>query len=116
MRGWRRAGDLIGRNVDHFKQFSDTYGHAAGDRLLGELGAFLRANVRLEDIACRYGGEEFTLILPDNSLAVTAERAERLRAADQALDQAKRAGCNRVIIAAPAPPVTAQPVLDNQAQ
>ena len=66
-------------DVDHFKQFNDTFGHATGDNLLRELGNFLNANVRGEDIACRYGGEEFALIMPEASLEVTRERAEKLR-------------------------------------
>ncbi|MGP8244620.1 MAG: diguanylate cyclase [Bryobacteraceae bacterium] len=67
-------------DIDHFKRFNDTWGHAAGDTLLRELATFLQNQVRASDIACRYGGEEFTLILPAASLEVTAERAERIRA------------------------------------
>jgi diguanylate cyclase (GGDEF)-like protein len=67
-------------DIDHFKRFNDTYGHALGDALLRDLGALLRANVRGSDIACRYGGEEFILLLPDASRDVTRERAERIRA------------------------------------
>jgi diguanylate cyclase (GGDEF)-like protein/PAS domain S-box-containing protein len=66
-------------DIDHFKRFNDTYGHAAGDALLRELGEFLQTHVRSEDIACRYGGEEFTLILPDASLEAAQQRAEELR-------------------------------------
>jgi diguanylate cyclase (GGDEF)-like protein len=66
-------------DIDHFKRFNDAYGHATGDALLRELGALLRANVRGSDIACRYGGEEFILLLPDSSRDVTRERAERIR-------------------------------------
>ena len=66
-------------DIDHFKQVNDTFGHATGDNLLRELGIFLKANIRGEDIACRYGGEEFTLILPEASLEFTRERAEKLR-------------------------------------
>jgi diguanylate cyclase (GGDEF)-like protein len=67
-------------DIDHFKTYNDTWGHAAGDTLLRELATFLLTQVRTSDIVCRYGGEEFTLILPDASLAITAERAERIRA------------------------------------
>ncbi len=70
---------VIMLDLDHFKQFNDSFGHAAGDTLLRELGAFLQAHVRREDIACRYGGEEFALILPEASLANTQRRAEQLR-------------------------------------
>ena len=68
-------------DIDHFKRFNDTYGHAAGDTLLRELGEFLQKRIRIEDIACRYGGEEFTLILPDASLEAAQQRAEELRQA-----------------------------------
>jgi len=66
-------------DIDHFKRFNDTYGHAAGDALLRELGEYLQKRIRSEDIACRYGGEEFTLILPDASLEAAQQRAEELR-------------------------------------
>jgi len=66
-------------DLDHFKQFNDTYGHAAGDVLLREMGGLLRRSLRESDIACRYGGEEFTLIMPDSPLSVVQERAERIR-------------------------------------
>ena len=66
-------------DIDHFKRFNDTYGHVAGDTLLRELGLFLQQRIRNEDIACRYGGEEFTLIMPDASLEVAQQRAEDLR-------------------------------------
>ena len=65
-------------DIDHFKDFNDTFGHEAGDAVLRELGALLRSKIRIEDIACRYGGEEFTIILPDASLDVTRKRAEAL--------------------------------------
>ena len=63
-------------DVDDFKLFNDTWGHAAGDEILRELGSLLLRQVRGEDIACRYGGDEFILILPDASQQVTRERAE----------------------------------------
>jgi diguanylate cyclase (GGDEF)-like protein/PAS domain S-box-containing protein len=67
-------------DLDHFKQFNDTYGHAAGDALLGEVGQFLQTQVRKEDTVCRYGGEEFTVILRGASLEDTRWRAEQVRA------------------------------------
>ncbi len=70
---------IIMLDIDHFKKFNDTHGHAAGDALLHELGTFLKAHVRGADIACRYGGEEFTLILPDVSVEDARQRAEQLR-------------------------------------
>jgi diguanylate cyclase (GGDEF)-like protein/PAS domain S-box-containing protein len=66
-------------DVDHFKKFNDTYGHDAGDLVLHELGALLQANIRKGDIACRFGGEEFILILPEADLEVTVQRAELIR-------------------------------------
>lgn len=66
-------------DIDHFKQFNDTFGHEAGDTVLRELGCFLHSHIRHSDIACRYGGEELLLILPDASLEDTKQRAEQLR-------------------------------------
>jgi diguanylate cyclase (GGDEF)-like protein len=129
---------IIMLDIDHFKNFNDTFGHASGDMLLREFGKLLQSHVRAEDIACRYGGEEFILIMPHVTLEVALERAERLRqaafeihihdggqvyrnvtislgaavfpqhgktietvlkAADDALYRAKRAGRNRVMAA-----------------
>jgi diguanylate cyclase (GGDEF)-like protein/PAS domain S-box-containing protein len=69
---------IIMLDVDHFKRFNDTYGHAAGDAILRELGSLLRGHVRREDIPCRYGGDEFIIVLPDTSREVTCDRAERI--------------------------------------
>jgi diguanylate cyclase (GGDEF)-like protein/PAS domain S-box-containing protein len=66
-------------DLDHFKKFNDTYGHDAGDTVLRETAAFLLKSVRAEDIVCRFGGEEFLVILPQASLEVTQARAERIR-------------------------------------
>lgn len=66
-------------DVDHFKNFNDTFGHDAGDAVLRELGIFLQKNTRASDIACRYGGEELTLIMPEICLVDVKERAENLR-------------------------------------
>jgi diguanylate cyclase (GGDEF)-like protein len=52
-------------DLDHFKKFNDTFGHAAGDTVLKVGGGDLPSSIRTEDIACRYGGEEFTIMLPD---------------------------------------------------
>lgn len=72
---------LIMLDIDHFKRVNDTYGHEAGDLLLQALGGLLKANVRGEDVACRYGGEEFALLLPGADLEQTAARAEHVRRA-----------------------------------
>jgi diguanylate cyclase (GGDEF)-like protein/PAS domain S-box-containing protein len=66
-------------DLDHFKIFNDTFGHEAGDSVLREIGAFLSRNVRAEDIPCRFGAEEFVLILPGTTLEGARSRAERLR-------------------------------------
>ncbi|MEN8242574.1 MAG: GGDEF domain-containing protein [Chloroflexota bacterium] len=70
---------IIMLDLDHFKQFNDTLGHAAGDALLIGLAEFLSTQVRQHDIVCRYGGEEFVLILPEVSLELAKERSEMLR-------------------------------------
>ena len=70
---------IIMLDIDYFKHFNDTFGHEAGDAVLRELGVFLQQSVRASDIACRYGGEELMLILPDASLADTKQRAEQIR-------------------------------------
>jgi diguanylate cyclase (GGDEF)-like protein/PAS domain S-box-containing protein len=129
---------IIMLDVDDFKRFNDTCGHAAGDAILHELGNLLLEHVRGEDIPSRYGGDEFIIVLPDASREVTRERAELLRenahhlhiqfegqtleavtlslgvavfpedgstsaavlkAADDALYHAKRAGRGRVVMA-----------------
>jgi diguanylate cyclase (GGDEF)-like protein len=149
----RHSVGLIFLDLDHFKTFNDTHGHDAGDTLLRELGHLLRARLRVEDVICRYGGEEFVVILPEAALPVAVERAEQLRAdvralvirhygqtlgavtlsagvamypehapdgellvraADQALYQAKQQGRDRVVVAPRQPSGTQalQPVAD----
>src|SRR5258706_10866461 len=65
---------------DHFKRINDTHGHAAGDAALVQLAKFFCAHVRSSDTTCRYGGEEFVLILPEASQAITLKRAELILA------------------------------------
>ncbi|HXZ97151.1 MAG TPA: diguanylate cyclase [Burkholderiales bacterium] len=143
LREWIRARRkessiaIIMIDIDYFKQVNDTYGHEAGDVVLTEIAALLKSQIRGSDIACRFGGEEFALVLPDATLDGVQRRAEDiweatgrltpkfssqqlgritasfgvalspehagdpeslLRAADQALYQAKAAGRDRVVI------------------
>jgi diguanylate cyclase (GGDEF)-like protein len=134
-------------DVDHFKRFNDNFGHSAGDAVLRELGEFLKRSIRAEDIACRYGGEEFCLVLPQMARDGARQRAEDiragvarlevrsgdrvlepvtlslgvalfpqdavepnalLRAADEAMYQAKKSGRNRVVAATVAAPAEAR--------
>jgi diguanylate cyclase (GGDEF)-like protein len=67
-------------DIDYFKRFNDIYGHSAGDRVLQEVSAYIMSEIRQYDIACRYGGEELVLILPDASIEETIVRAEEIRA------------------------------------
>ncbi|MBU1666228.1 MAG: diguanylate cyclase, partial [Gammaproteobacteria bacterium] len=77
----RKARSLtaIMLDIDHFKRFNDQFGHEAGDEVLREVGKMLSRQVRETDMACRYGGEEFLLLLPESSLETATERAEALR-------------------------------------
>ncbi|MFQ3661290.1 MAG: diguanylate cyclase [Chloroflexaceae bacterium] len=124
-------------DIDYFKSFNDRYGHEAGDTLLREVGWVFREHMRKSDIACRYGGEEFVLVLPGSAVEDTVQRLEQirglvnalqvdfhgrrlepvsisvgvaaycgtggadelLRAADEALYAAKRAGRNTIVVA-----------------
>ncbi len=130
---------IIMIDVDRFKVYNDTYGHEVGDVLLRELACFLKMHTRDEDILCRYGGEEFILLMPDSNTANARKRGEQLctlvrntlrinhqgityqltislgvaafpesghtieaaqKAADTALNDAKRQGRDRVVVAA----------------
>lgn len=66
-------------DVDHFKRFNDTWGHEAGDIVLREIGAVLDQSVRDGDVACRYGGEEFAIVMPEAPFEIALLRAEQLR-------------------------------------
>lgn len=66
-------------DIDHFKQVNDSFGHGAGDRALKSLARIIQSCIRKEDCACRVGGEEFIILLPNTSLRTAYEIAERLR-------------------------------------
>ncbi len=87
---YQRPLGIVMLDIDHFKMFNDTFSYAAGDALLRELGMFLKKNLRGDDVTCRYGGEEFILILPESSLEDTSRRAEQLREGCKHLDVSHR--------------------------
>jgi diguanylate cyclase (GGDEF)-like protein/PAS domain S-box-containing protein len=70
---------LLVLDLDHFKAFNDTYGHDAGDAVLRETASFLTKSIRAEDVVCRFGGEEFVVILPTANLDAAHARAESIR-------------------------------------
>ena len=70
---------LLLLDVDHFKDFNDTYGHPAGDRVLQQLGALLQQTARETDLVARYGGEEFAVVLPETDIPDAYLIAERMR-------------------------------------
>ena len=70
---------VIMLDIDHFKTFNDRFGHAAGDEVLRALGTLMRNHLRAGDIACRFGGEEFVLILTEASKETAVQRAEDIR-------------------------------------
>ncbi len=72
---------ILMTDIDYFKSVNDTHGHSIGDEVLKEFAARLRANIRGVDLACRIGGEEFVIVMPDTNLAECYKVAERLRKA-----------------------------------
>jgi two-component system, cell cycle response regulator len=75
-----RALSMLVADIDHFKQVNDTYGHDVGDTVLREFSVRLKRNTRGIDLACRLGGEEFVIIMPDTDIARAYQVGERLRA------------------------------------
>ncbi|HQU36124.1 MAG TPA: diguanylate cyclase [Anaerolineales bacterium] len=76
---------IIMIDIDHFKQINDTYGHEAGDIMLKALGGMLMTHSRRGDFACRYGGEEFLIVMPNMARSNVQERAAALRQSLKAL-------------------------------
>ena len=66
-------------DIDYFKSINDTYGHDAGDEVLREFALRIRKSIRGIDLACRYGGEEFVVVMPDTDVGIAARVAERIR-------------------------------------
>jgi diguanylate cyclase (GGDEF)-like protein/PAS domain S-box-containing protein len=77
----RRPISTVLVDLDHFKTVNDTYGHQAGDEVLRVLGDLIRQSYRASDIPCRYGGDEFLILVPDMALELACERTEHLRKA-----------------------------------
>ena len=76
---YKEALTVIMADVDHFKRFNDTYGHTAGDRVLQQVSKMLGAAIRESDILCRYGGEEFVIVMPRTNTTESYEKAEKIR-------------------------------------
>ena len=72
-------------DIDFFKKYNDNHGHDAGDTVLRAVGVCLEATFRNEDVPCRFGGEEFLVILPGADIGASAHRAEQLRSKVEAL-------------------------------
>ncbi|MFZ5792769.1 MAG: diguanylate cyclase [Pseudomonadota bacterium] len=81
-----RPVSVLMLDIDHFKRVNDEYGHMAGDRVLKELGLLLKESVRSESSVCRYGGEEFAIILPELGMEAASMTAERLRETVEQVD------------------------------
>jgi two-component system cell cycle response regulator len=85
-----RPLSLVMMDLDHFKSLNDTFGHPFGDLVLQRVGDFITRAIRPYDVACRYGGEELALILPDTNLADAVTVAERVRVQVRELEFAPR--------------------------
>ncbi len=81
---------LLLTDIDHFKKFNDTYGHQTGDQVLRLVALAVKQNVKGHDIACRYGGEEFAILLPHTSLRQAVTVAEHIRRAVLSKELVKR--------------------------
>jgi len=70
---------IVMLDIDGFKKFNDSFGHGPGDSLLRDFSKVLREHLRKSDISCRYGGDEFLLVMPDSSIADTQQRVGQIR-------------------------------------
>src|SRR5829696_3804684 len=87
---------LLVLDIDHFKSVNDTYGHDAGDDVLREFAVRIRKSIRGIDLACRYGGEEFVIVMPETDIQVAGMVAERLRRSIAGETFAVNKGANRI--------------------
>ena len=78
-RRYQRPLALLALDIDHFKSVNDTYGHATGDQALREVAGCIQSVLRSNDLSARFGGEEFTILLPETPIGAAVEVAERLR-------------------------------------
>lgn len=74
-----QATSLILLDIDHFKSVNDTHGHVVGDKVLTQIAKIIKQTIRKIDIPCRYGGEEFAIVLPSSPILTGVQVAERLR-------------------------------------
>ncbi|SHM72408.1 GGDEF domain-containing protein [Roseibium suaedae] len=81
---------LLLTDIDHFKRFNDTYGHQTGDQVLRLVALTTKQSVKPHDVPCRYGGEEFAIILPRSSLAEAHDVAEKIRSSVMSKELLKR--------------------------
>jgi len=89
-RNSHRPLTLLLTDIDHFKKFNDTYGHQTGDQVLRLVALAVKQNIKGQDIACRYGGEEFAVILPNTKLKDAVLLAEQIRKAVMSKELVKR--------------------------
>jgi diguanylate cyclase (GGDEF)-like protein len=106
---------LIMLDIDHFKQFNDTFGHPAGDEVLHRVGSILNTVVRSHDVVARYGGEEFVVLLPATEAGEALEVAERLRTAISSRSWLHRQITASLGVATTFPNISTAAVLLNQA-
>ena len=88
--GSKQPLSLILTDIDHFKKFTDTYGHLTGDQVLRLVAVSLKHNVKGQDIAARYGGEEFAVLLPNTALSQAITVADHIRRAVQSKELMRR--------------------------
>jgi diguanylate cyclase (GGDEF)-like protein/PAS domain S-box-containing protein len=91
---------LIMMDIDNFKSINDTYGHEAGDQVLRSLASFILTCIRLSDTACRIGGDEFVIVMPEAAIGLAYERGEKLRLGVEKRPMAEAGMTGRLTISA----------------